>query len=224
MTDRIAKRKLDYRISQCIIMLVKFKIMRITGGIARGQQLKVPKTQLVRPTTDRVREAIFSILASLVGHWSRGLDLYAGSGALGIEALSRDAEWVDFVDQEPKCCTAIKQNLEKAGFSQKAHVYCCSVAKALTFLDNKYDVIFVDPPYSDTSINIMVTQLANSRVIDDNSLVVISHASRLPLQQSYDGLSLVKERRYGDTCISIYEKRAHGKIGCFSRQEKEVKP
>lgn len=201
-------RRLDYIISQCIIVLVNFTIMRITGGIAKGQQLKVPKTQLVRPTTDKVRGAIFSILASLAGHWSRGLDLYAGSGALGIEALSRNAEWVDFVDQEPKCCTAIKQNLQKAGFSQKAHVYCCSVAKALTFLDNQYDVIFLDPPYSDPSINIMVAQLASSKVIGDSSLVVVSHDSRVPLQQSYDGLSLVKERRYGDTCISIYEKQS----------------
>ncbi|MBM4446562.1 MAG: 16S rRNA (guanine(966)-N(2))-methyltransferase RsmD [Chloroflexi bacterium] len=187
--------------------------MRITGGVARGQQLKVPQNDLVRPTTDRVREAIFSILASLTSHWSRGLDLFAGSGALGIEALSRDIEWIDFVDQAPKCCAIIKQNLQKLGFSQKAHVYCCNVAKALTFLKDKYDIVFMDPPYSDQSINHMATQLASSRIIDDESLIVISHASRSPLQDSYDGLSLIKEKQYGDTCISIYQKRAPGKGG-----------
>jgi 16S rRNA G966 N2-methylase RsmD len=96
--------------------------------------------------------------------------------------------------------------LYKVGFSQKAHVYCCSVAKALTFLDSKYDIVFMDPPYSDPSINHVAMQLANSKVIDDKSLIVISHASRFPLQQSYDGLSLIKEKRYGDTCISIYRK------------------
>jgi len=180
--------------------------MRITGGIAKGQQLKVPKNGLVRPTTDRVREAIFSILASLTSHPSRALDLFAGTGALGIEALSRDAEWADFVDQQPKSCAIIKQNLHKVGFSQKAHVYCCSVTKALTFLDTKYDIVFMDPPYSDQSTNNVVTQMANSKIIDDKSVVVISHASRFPLQPSYDGLSLVKEKRYGDTCISIYRK------------------
>ena len=111
--------------------------MRITGGIAKGQQLKLPKNYPIRPTTDRVREAIFSILAYLANHWSRGLDLYAGSGALGIEALSRDAKWVDFVEQESKCCATIKQNLEKVGLKQNSHVYCCSVAKALTFLIRK---------------------------------------------------------------------------------------
>ncbi len=197
--------------------------MRITGGIARGQQLKVPKSQLVRPTTDRVREAIFSILASLNTNWSRGLDLYAGSGALGIEALSRNTAWVDFVEQKPKCCATIRQNLKKAGFLHRSHVYCCSVTKALTFLNDKYDIIFVDPPYSDASINDLLTQLANSSVVGDNSLVIISHASRLPLHHSYDGLALVKERRYGDTCISIYGKLNSEKLQIFPKQEKEVK-
>lgn len=180
--------------------------MRITGGTAKGQQLKIPRNRLVRPTTDRVREAIFSILASLTSHWSRGLDLYAGTGALGIETLSRDADWVDFVDQEPRCCAIIKQNLEKVGFLQKAHIYCCSITKALTFLNSKYDIIFMDPPYEDPSISSLVTQLAASKLVGNESLIVASHASRFPLDHSYDGLSLIKERRYGDTCISIYHK------------------
>lgn len=180
--------------------------MRITGGTAKGQQLKIPRNRLVRPTTDRVREAIFSILASLTSHWSRGLDLYAGTGALGIETLSRDADWVDFVDREPRCCAIIKQNLEKVGFLQKAHIYCCSITKALTFLNSKYDIIFMDPPYEDPSISSLVTQLAASKLVGNESLIVASHASRFPLNRSYDGLSLIKERRYGDTCISIYHK------------------
>lgn len=187
--------------------------MRITGGVARGQQLMVPKNGPIRPTTDRVREAIFSILASLTTNQFRGLDLYAGTGALGIEALSRDAEWVDFVEKEPRCCAIIKQNLQKVGFSQKAHVYCCSAAKALTFLKEKYDIVFMDPPYSDPLINQMATQLSVSRIVDSESLVVISHASRAPLQDSYDGLSRIKEKQYGDTCVSIYHKQALGKGG-----------
>ena len=180
--------------------------MRITGGTARGQQLKVPKSQLVRPTTDRAREAVFSILASLATRWSRGLDLFAGSGALGIEALSRDAEWVDFVDQGHQCCAIIEQNLEKVGFAGQAHVYCCAVAKALIFLTGDYDIIFLDPPYADQSLGTLVTQLAKSKLVGKESLVIAFHSSRSPLQQSYDGLSLIKERKYGDTAISIYRK------------------
>ena len=93
--------------------------MRITGGIAKGQQLKVPRKGPVRPTTDRVREAIFSMVPPLTDQWSRGLDLYAGTGALGIEALSRNAEWVDFVDNQPKCCAIIKQNLRRLDFHKR---------------------------------------------------------------------------------------------------------
>jgi len=187
--------------------------MRITGGTAKGQQLKVPKNGPVRPTTDRVREAVFSMLAPRTSGGFRGLDLYAGTGALGIEALSRDAEWVDFVEKEPRCCAIIKQNLQKVGFSQKSHVYCCSVAKALTFLEDKYDVIFMDPPYADTSINQTATQLALSKIVSTESVVVISHASRAPLLDSYDGLSRIKEKQYGDTSISIYHKQGLEKGG-----------
>ena len=182
--------------------------MRITSGEARGQQLKMPKSRLTRPTTDTVKEAIFSILGSLTGSWSKVLDLYSGSGALGIEALSRNADWVDFVEQNSSCCVTIKQNLERTGFSKQAHVYCCTVAKALGFLDNKYAVAFMDPPYSTPNINDVVTQLANSRLLDDRAYIVVSHASRLPLNPTCDSLSLTRERRYGDTCISIYQKEA----------------
>jgi 16S rRNA (guanine966-N2)-methyltransferase len=178
--------------------------MRITGGAAKGLQLKFPPKSQIRPTTGRVREAIFSILASLASRWSRILDLYAGTGALGIEALSRDADWVDFVDQEPRCCAIIKQNLEKAGFAQKAHVYCRSVSKALTFLDGNYDIIFADPPYSDTTIGNLLMQLDSSKYINEESLIVIPHASRSPLADRYGKLHSIKERRHGDTCISIY--------------------
>lgn len=197
--------------------------MRITGGIGKGQQLKVPKSGLVRPTTDRVREAIFSMVASLDSNWARGLDLYAGSGALGIEALSRDVEWVDFVDQKPLCCAIIKQNLEKVGFSQKAHVYCCSVVKALTLLNDRYDIIFMDPPYSDSSTGNLVAQLADSELVSSKSLVVVSHASRNPLSSSYEGLSLIKERQYGDSCISIYQKYASIELEDMPRHREEIK-
>jgi len=180
--------------------------MRVTGGIAKGQQLKTPKNRAVRPTTDKVREAIFSVLSSISGNWSRCLDLFAGSGALGIEALSRNGTWADFVDRERECCAVIKENLARTGLLQKAHIYCCSVSKALSFLEDKYDVIFLDPPYADKSLETIIKQIAGSRIISKDSIIVISHASRKPLQQRYDGLSMLKEKRYGDTCISVFHK------------------
>lgn len=180
--------------------------MRVTGGTAKGQLLRTPKSRSVRPTTDRVREAIFSILASMSANWSRCLDLFAGSGALGIEALSRNSTWVDFVDREPECCAVIKENLTRTGFLQRAHVYCCSVSKALSFLEGKYGLVFLDPPYADRSTEEIIMQIAKSELINRDSVIVVSHASRHRLQEKYDGLSLLKERQYGDTCISIFQK------------------
>jgi 16S rRNA (guanine966-N2)-methyltransferase len=162
----------------------------------------------MRPTTDRVREAIFSMVASITGEWSHCLDLYAGSGALGIEALSRDAEWVDFVDQEPRCCAIIKQNLGKAGFTHKSHVYCCNVLKALTFLDVEYEVVFIDPPYSDTKLANVMTQIDNHALLKMGSLIVIPHSSRNPMNDEYGALRLMRRRQHGDTCVSIYSREA----------------
>ena len=183
--------------------------MRITGGIARGQILKVPQNYDIRPTTDRVREAIFSMLLSWGNSdWTYGLDLFAGTGALGIEALSRDMEWVDFIEKEPRCCDIIKQNLAKVGFADKAHVYCRAVPKALEDLDKKYDLVLLDPPYADKSLEDIIDKIGNSDIIKHNSLVVVSSSSRVDLAENYGKLALIKSKRYGDTSISIYIREA----------------
>jgi len=180
--------------------------MRIITGKAKGHRLKVPKGTVVRPATDLVRGAIFSILETTTSDWAQVLDLFAGSGALGIEALSRDAGWVDFVERKPRCCAIIKQNLEKAKLEAQAHIYCCSVAKAISFLDKEYSIILIDPPYSDSSIGSRVTQLATSKLVGTGSTVVVTHSSHLPLSSTYATLNLIKERRHGDSCIAIYQK------------------
>jgi 16S rRNA (guanine(966)-N(2))-methyltransferase RsmD len=180
--------------------------MRVTGGKVKGTRLKTLPKHSIRPTTSVVRQAIFSLLENSPTNWYQVLDLYAGSGALGIEALSRRAEWVDFVDHRKSCCDLIKSNLEKIGELHRAHVYCCRVNKALTFLNNSYDIIFIDPPYSDPSSNNLLINLAKSKLLKENSTIVLCHANRFPLSSDYDGLRLVKQRRYGDTFISIYQK------------------
>jgi len=180
--------------------------MRVTGGKAKGARLKTLPGHSIRPTTNVVREAIFSLLENTANSWCRALDLYAGSGALGIEALSRKAEWVDFVDHRKKCCDIIKYNLEKIGVLHKAHVYCCSATKAVSFLSDNYDILFVDPPYSNPSTNNLLINLANSKLVRENSTIVVCHANRFPLNPNYDGLHLVKQRRHGDTFIFIYQK------------------
>lgn len=182
--------------------------MRVIAGKAKGYRLKFPKGTTTRPATELVRGAIFSILENITSDWAQVLDLFSGSGALGIEALSRGAGWVDFVESEPRCCGIIKENLEKTELAAQAHVYCRSVTKALLFLDKEYNIILMDPPYSNPSIGNLITQLANSRLVGINSTVVVTHSPHLPLNSAYATLNLVKEHRHGDSCISIYKKEA----------------
>jgi 16S rRNA (guanine966-N2)-methyltransferase len=183
--------------------------MRVITGTAKGHHLKFPKGTKTRPATDLVRGAIFSILEKIAVDWSLVLDLFSGSGALGIEALSRGAGWVDFVESEPKCCGIIRENLESTRLAAQAHVYCCSVNKALSFLDKEYDVILMDPPYANTLIGDFIIRLADSRLVGVTTTVVVTHSPHLNLQTSYAALKQVKEHRHGDSCISIFQKEVH---------------
>ena len=180
--------------------------MRVITGKAKGHRLRAPKRAATRPATDLVKGAIFSILEATASNWAQVLDLFAGSGALGIEALSRGASWVDFVEHEPRCCDIISQNLEKTKLAAQAHIYCCSVAKAISFLDKEYDIILIDPPYSNLSIGNLVTQLGTSKLVGENTVVVVTHSSHLSLDSTYATLNLIKERRHGDSCIAVYKK------------------
>jgi len=183
--------------------------MRVIAGKAKGHRLKAPRRTATRPATDLVRGAIFSILETTTGDWAQVLDLFAGSGALGIEALSHGAGWVDFVERKPRCCAIITENLGKTKLAAQAHVYCCSVAKALSFLDKEYSIILMDPPYSDTSIGNLVTQLATSKLVGPETTLVVTHSPRLPLNSTYATLKLIKEHRHGDSCIAVYRKEGN---------------
>jgi len=191
---------------QNIIYAILRCFMRITGGESRGIQLKVPIGRFVRPTTDRVREAVFAMLGGISDCGGRILDLYAGSGALGIEALSRGAKWVDFVDQNRKSCNVIEYNLKKIRLQDRAHIYCRSVNHAMIFLNNNYDVVFLDPPYSYSSTDDLLLTLSSNKILKQMSTVVVSHANRFLLKSDYPDLHLVKQRRYGDSYVSIYQR------------------
>ncbi len=180
-------------------------MLRVITGTAKGTILQVPDTGL-RPATELVRGAIYSILQNMTDDWSRVLDLFSGSGAMGIEALSRGAGRVDFVDHERMCCDIIKKNLEKTGFSEQARVFCCTVEKALTLLDKPYSFIVVDPPYKDTSVGRLLETIAGSRLVGENTILVSTHATRLKLPENLKDLNLKKEHRHGDSTISIYTK------------------
>ena len=178
--------------------------MRVIAGEAKGRRLKSPKDLSTRPTTALVREAMFSTLKSVAEDWSRVLDLYAGSGALGIEALSQGASRVDFVEYDPKCCAIIKENLERTGYTSQAKVYCCRVNKALAMLSGVYDIVLVDAPYSDSSLVNIIRDLFSSQLVDTGSTIAVQHSSRQPLPGELSQFRLIKSRHYGDTLLSVY--------------------
>jgi 16S rRNA (guanine966-N2)-methyltransferase len=180
--------------------------MRVIAGIAKGHQLIGPDRRTTRPATDLVRGAVFSMLENLASDWSLVLDLYSGTGAMGIEALSRGAGWADFVDRQRRCCDIIKQNLEKTKLAENSHVYCCEVEKAISFLEKEYDIIIMDPPYRNLVIGETISKLAKSSLVGRQTIVIVTHSPHLTLEPAYSPLSLIKERRHGDSCIAIYHK------------------
>jgi len=181
--------------------------MRVIAGSVKGKRLRSPKGA-TRPTTELVRGAIFSIIQPMLAEEWRAVDLYAGSGALGIEALSRGAEWVAFVESDPRCCATIKANLDLTGLASLAKVYCCSVNRALSILQGPYDVVMLDPPYSDPALLGTVERAVASGVVGDGTTLVVQHSTRQPLPPAIGHFYLFSSRRYGDTCLSIYRQEA----------------
>jgi len=179
--------------------------MRVIAGEAKGHEIKVPNKSSIRPTTGLVRGAIFSILESMIDDWSLALDLYAGTGALGIEALSRGTEWVDFVEQNSRHCSTIEVNLRHTGFIDRSRVYCSSAAKAIASLDKRYNVVFIDPPYLDVDLDDILGKLFASNLVGDCSVVALQHSYHQQAHSTYSDFFLAKTRKYGDTQVSIYQ-------------------
>jgi 16S rRNA (guanine966-N2)-methyltransferase len=174
--------------------------VRIVAGTFGGHGLVAPPGRSTRPTSDRVREALFSILVSVQD--SRVLDLFAGSGALGIEALSRGAREAVFVDSSAAAVAAIRRNLEAVGVEAEVRRQ-----GALTYLERarrdarQYDLVFLDPPYRQASGLGLELSGALGQVLAPRARVVAESDRRLPLELD---LALTDERRYGDTLIRIY--------------------
>jgi len=145
------------------------------------------------------------MLESTASDWSRVLDLYAGTGALGIEALSRGAEWADFVEKNPRLCALIKENLAHTGFASQGAVYCVTAQKALSFLKDKYGILLLDPPYADSSVTSTAESLSSSRLVGEDSTIVVEHSRRVPLKEKYGNFQQVKDLRHGDSCVSVYQ-------------------
>jgi len=185
----------------------KGKIMRIVAGKNKGNILKSPKDLSVRPTSEKVREALFDILGTSVKE-TCFLDLFAGTGAVGIEALSRGAKNVIFIEKELKCIKTIKKNLEKTGNSQNAVVYKIDFLSGLKLLAKKnylLDYIFFDPPYNKGLVNISLLEIAKLSILRKNGLVIAQHYKKEKVMENLNNLRLFNQRRYGECYLSFYD-------------------
>ncbi|MCH8993516.1 MAG: 16S rRNA (guanine(966)-N(2))-methyltransferase RsmD [Chloroflexi bacterium] len=177
--------------------------MRVTGGIARGRKLKRPPAG-VRPTTDLVRSAIFDALEAQGVDSSRVLDLYAGSGALGIEALSRGGDWCEFVERDRTSAALIQENLAVTGLQERGRVHRIAVERALDRLEGPYSLLLADPPYDDDGAIAALESIASSPLLAPQATLVYEHGRRREPPEALGPLRLNWSRRYGDTQVSIY--------------------
>ncbi len=184
--------------------------MRVISGSAKGRPLKGPPGSGTRPMTDMVKGALFNILTPFGFDEVRVLDLYAGTGALGVEALSRGAAHADFVEQNRAACRNIEGNLENTGLAAQGRVHCRSVADFIAHpphVDNliaRYDIIFADPPYAAPDIAEMITEVGERGLLATEGVFVVGHARRVPLADNYGPLTRIRHRNYGDSDFSLY--------------------
>ena len=182
---------------------------RITGGSARGRRLRAGRGPGLRPTSQKVRAAIYSMIGVQAVEGARVLDLYAGMGALGIEALSRGAIAADFVEAQHRRCRDIRESLREMGLADRSRVFSARVERALDLVAEEYDLVLIDPPYDLDPWETLMGQLSEGRLLKEGAIVVAEHGRRLELADVYGRLVRFKSRRHGDTSISIYEAGPH---------------
>jgi 16S rRNA (guanine966-N2)-methyltransferase len=182
--------------------------MRIIAGNLGGRRLKSIDAPGLRPTTDRVRESIFNILAARIDFEGIAvLDLFAGTGALGIEALSRGAARCEFVEQNRRTASLIGENLDALGLAAQSRVVVRDALACLRSADVQFDLVFADPPYAATIFDQLVHDLFSLGRITDQGLLVLEHSSFMR-GRSTDVAELVAEKSFGDTGVSIYRKKS----------------
>lgn len=181
--------------------------MRIVAGSARGRPLKGPKGQgTIRPTSDRVRETLFNIL----GQWTDGLrvlDLYAGTGALGLEAASRGAAGVVLVDRDREAVSLCRENAQALGLSDRVEVRFSPVERALSELSKAgrvFDLVFADPPYAARVVETVLDGVRDHGLVAEEGTLIVEHDRRESAPAAHAGLTRIDQRRFGDTVVSFY--------------------
>jgi 16S rRNA (guanine(966)-N(2))-methyltransferase RsmD len=178
--------------------------MRIVGGTQKGYSLKRPKSADVRPTTEKIREALFNILRSVENN--RFLDLFAGTGSVGLEALSRGAAKAVFVERNAAAVKALDADIKHLNLDAYAEIIALDCRKALAILGNRgelFDDIFIDPPYQRGWIEETLTGIHDHGLANAESIIIVQHSKREPVNVEEDKFTMIDRRSYGDSMLSF---------------------
>lgn len=181
--------------------------MRVITGKARGVNLKTPEGLATRPTADRVKEALFSVIQFDIPN-ARVLDLFGGTGQLGIEALSRGAKSAVFVDAGEPACALIRENLRRTKLENQAVVIRADYLAYLSRCKEKFDIIFLDPPYAEVFLENSIKSITEIDILQSGGIIVCERPLGKDLPWEYPGFSRSKDYKYGKTLITLYRKES----------------
>lgn len=179
--------------------------MRVITGSARGVRLKTPDGLKTRPTSDRVKEAVFSIVQFEV-EGSRFLDLFAGTGQMGIEALSRGASSAVFVDGWKEACNLVRENLRLSRLGEKATVVNSDYLSYLQSCKKQFDIVFLDPPYAEFFLENALNKISEIDILSDRGIIICERPAEKQLDLEIPGLQRCKDYRYGKTWVTVFRK------------------
>ncbi|CAH2713380.1 MULTISPECIES: 16S rRNA (guanine(966)-N(2))-methyltransferase RsmD [Neobacillus] len=184
--------------------------MRVVSGICKGRPLKAVPGNSTRPTTDKVKEALFNMIGPYFDG-GIGLDLFAGSGGLGLEALSRGLDQVIFVDRDPKAIQVIHENINACKFEKKTEVYRNDADRALKALIKRgisFDYIFLDPPYKNEKLVSLMEKMDQAELVKTDGIVVCEHSFDVILPQIAGRFTQTKHEKYGIIAVTIYSRNS----------------
>lgn len=183
-------------------------MLRIIGGEFRGRKINQPEFDTVRPTKDRIRESVFNVIAASIPGTSV-LDAFAGSGAYGLEALSRGAVKAAFLEKDPRCCKVIRENIGSLGIAEKAQIV---TADAFEWIElspkgqNRFDIAFADPPYAKGMAKKFLIKINHYDILNHFGLLIIEHNCEESLPDAEGAFILLKRKTYADVSVSFYQK------------------
>jgi len=180
--------------------------MRVIAGRLKGRRLAAPRGTTTRPTADQVRTALMDTLAPSLPE-ARVLDLFAGAGGVGIEAISRGAVHTTFVERDVRALRSLEANVHALGLGDQARVLRLDVVRALSLLEReraRFDIVFLDPPYEGNLVAVTLTVLGEGRLVPPGGLVIAQHLTKRPPASEVGGLQAFRTRRFGETTLTFF--------------------